>query len=137
MEDPLSDPWISSNSPHGDPLLMVLVGLLLALVTLTLRAAIPIGASESPLGGGPVSEEGKVAGVDEVLEGGQALDQVALEGVVRQQAQRRQAVDAPGAPLLQKEGDGESKCDTNLRLSKLLLRGYVIDRKGTFTQPGI
>ena len=98
-----------SNSPHGDPLLMVLVCLLLALVTLTLRAAVPIVGP--PLGGGPVSEEGKVAGVDEVLEGGQALDQVALEGVVRQQAQRRQAVDAPGAPLLQRvqAREGESK----------------------------
>ena len=87
---------------------MVLVCLLQALVTLTLLAAVPIG---SPLGGGLVSEEGKVAGVDEVLEGGQALDQVALEGVVRQQAQRRQAVDAPGAPLLQRERtrEGESK----------------------------
>ena len=101
---------------------MVLVCLLLALVTLTLRAAVPIvGGLGSPLGGGPVcSEEGKVAGVDEVLEGGQALDQVALEGVVRQQAQRRQAVDAPGAPLLQREErpEGESKYDTNLSLSK-------------------
>ena len=87
---------------------MVLVCLLLALVTLTLRAAVPIVGS--PLGGGPaVSEEGKVAGVDEVLEGGQALDQVALEGVVRQQAQRRQAVDAPGAPLLQREQGRESQ----------------------------
>ena len=100
---------------------MVLVCLLLALVTLTLRAAVAIvGASESPLGGGPVSEEGKVAGVDEVLEGGQALDQVALEGVVRQQAQRRQAVDAPGmAPLLQLEGrKSQNLIPTNV-LSKL------------------
>ena len=91
---------------------MVLVCLLLALVTLTLRAAVPIVGCGlgSPLGGGPVcSEEGKVAGVDEVLEGGQALDQVALEGVVRQQAQRRQAVDAPGAPLLQREQGRESQ----------------------------
>ena len=48
-----------------------------------------------PLGRDSVAADGKVAGVDEVLEGGEALDEVALEGVVRQQAQRSQAVDAP------------------------------------------
>ena len=63
---------------------------------LTLTLTIPVAGLRLSLGGDPVAVEGKVAGVDEVLEGGEALDQVALEGVVRQQAQRRQAVDAAG-----------------------------------------
>ena len=63
---------------------------------LTLTLTIPVAGLRLSLGGDPVAVEGKVAGVDEVLEGGEALDQVALEGVVRQQAQRRQAVDATG-----------------------------------------
>ena len=70
-------------SPHGDgdPLLRRTVAALM--LTLLGRASSAVAA------------DCEVAGVDEVLEGGEALGEVALEGVVRQQAQRRQAVDAP------------------------------------------
>ena len=67
-----------------------------------------------PLGRDSVAADGKVAGVDEVLEGGEALDEVALEGVVRQQAQRSQAVDAPRSLKKVEEREESSKLKSEL-----------------------
>ena len=86
------------------------------MILMTLLTLLPLLARLPglPLGRDSVAADGKVAGVDEVLEGGEALDEVALEGVVRQQAQRSQAVDAPRSLKKVEEREESSKLKSEL-----------------------